>query len=198
MADQISPFTPAMQQQIEQLLAQQTDRSARTTPIHQAAMAMAARMAPGYAQQAMTPSSAPMSSGSIFQPGSSSGSSSGPGIGATAGAAFIAALLKKDSPLLAMLSKLMGFGGEGGAFAADGTFTGASSVPGATGSFSPPPVFGAGGGGSGDPTQPGGGQGQGTTIGLPFSSAWGGSGSPPTGPGGNQSDYYDDDTRKSR
>lgn len=107
MADPISPFTPDMQAQMSQLLQQQTDRSARTTPIHQAAMAMAAHMAPGYAQSAMTaPSSAP-AGGGLTLPSSSSGGI-GPGLGTTAAAAVFAALLKNP----AFMSAIKGlFGG---------------------------------------------------------------------------------------
>lgn len=101
MADQ-SPFSPTMQAQIEQLLQQQTDRSARTTPIHQAAMAMASRMAPGYAQSAMTgaPSSVvPRTSGSLTPSVSSSG---GPGVGSTVTATVLAALLKNPAFMSAL------------------------------------------------------------------------------------------------
>lgn len=52
-----SPLSPELQSLYEQLLKTQVDRVNRTTPLHQAAMAMASRMAPGYAQSAMTPPS---------------------------------------------------------------------------------------------------------------------------------------------
>ncbi len=131
MADPISPFTPTMQQQLEQLLQSQVDRSARTTPIHQAAMAMASRMAPGYAQSAMTAptaSAAPRVGGSPIIPSTSS--SVGPGLGTTAAAAFAAALLKDkgNNPLLSALKKLLGIGGGGGG-------GGASDLAGGTGGF---------------------------------------------------------------
>ena len=130
-----------MQQQVEQLLQQQTDRSARTTPIHQAAMAMASRMAPGYAQGAMTGGSAPSGSRSPFSPSESS-SGGGPGIGTTVTAATLMALLKNTS----FLSALKGLFGGG----ADPTFGGAiqgnKPLPGGTGF---PGVPGLGGGGSG-------------------------------------------------
>lgn len=124
MADPISPFTPDMQAQISQLLQQQTDRSARTTPIHQAAMAMAQRMAPGYAQAAMTGgSSAPVGGGSLTP--SSGGGSIGPGIGTTAAVTAFAALLKNPA-FMAALKKMFGMGGD--AWGPDGTFAGASTV----------------------------------------------------------------------
>lgn len=127
MADPISPFTPEMQAQIQQLIGLQTDRSARTAPIHQAAMAMAQRMAPGYAQSAMTAPStvAPVrSTGGGITPAVSSGG--GPGAGTTAAALFAAALLKPGSPLLAAIKTLVGGGGPGsgpvGGPASPGTF----------------------------------------------------------------------------
>lgn len=108
MADQI--FTPTMQQQIEQLLGLQTDRAARTAPIHQAAMAMAQRMAPNYAKSAMTaPSSLPPVAGGSLMPSSSSGG--GPGVGSMTAAAIAAMLIKPGSPLLAALKKLFPSGG---------------------------------------------------------------------------------------
>lgn len=93
MADPISPFTPEMSQQLQQLLQIQTDRAQSTTPIHQAAMAMAQHMAPGYAQSAMTaPSSLPpVGGGGGITP---SGTSGGPGAGTAAMAALVGALLK--------------------------------------------------------------------------------------------------------
>lgn len=116
MAD--SPLTPTMQAQLEQLLGLQTDRAARTSPIHQAAMAMAARMAPGYAQSAMTaPSSLPKPTGSLMPSVSAGG---GPGAGSITAAALAAALLKPGSPLLALLKKFAGLPGG----AADPTFGG--------------------------------------------------------------------------
>ncbi len=176
MADSI--FTPTMQQQIEQLLGLQTDRAARTAPIHQAAMAMAARMAPGYAQGAMTaPSSLAPVSGGL---GPSVTSGGGPGVPGTATALVLAALLKNPQ----FLSMLKGLGG------ADPTFGGLiqANKPMAGGTGFPNP-FAGGAAGSGDPTQPGGAQGQFGSIGLPFYSPYGGSGSPPTGANGQQPNY---------
>lgn len=120
MADPIAPFTPQMQSLIEQLLGSQVDRTNRTTPIHQAAMAMAARMAPGYAQSAMTGGGSGASTsgiGGLSAPNSGSG---GPGVATTAAAAFVAALLKNggNNPLMQALKGLMGGGG------ADPTFGG--------------------------------------------------------------------------
>lgn len=192
MADQISPFTPTMQQQLEQLLQSQVDRSNRTTPIHQAAMAMAARMAPGYAQGAMSAGGggSPLPSvSSTLTPNVSSGG--GPGIGTTATAAVFAALLKNPAFAAALKKLALGVDPTYG-----GLIQGDKPLAGGTG-FPDVPVFGGGGNG-GDPTQPGGAQGQMGTIGLPFSSPYGGSGSAPTGPGGQQGNYSDDPTRMSR
>src|SRR5262245_42139466 len=50
-----SPFTPSMEAQLQALLNMSGQRVAETQPIHQAAMAMATRMAPGYARAAMGP-----------------------------------------------------------------------------------------------------------------------------------------------
>jgi hypothetical protein len=187
MADNI--FTPTMQQQIEQLLQQQTDQSARTTPIHQAAMAMASRMAPGYAQSAMTGPSAAPAVGSLFPSSSSSG---GPGVGSTATLALFAALMKKNPAFMSALKGLMGGSADptfGGLIQGNKPFAGGSGFPG---------VPAGGGGASGDPTQPGGAQGQMGSQGLPFFSAYGGSGSPPTGGSGQQPNYSDEDSRQSR
>jgi hypothetical protein len=173
-------LTPTMQQQIESLLQQQTDRSARTTPIHQAAMAMAARMAPGYAQGAMTGGSAPPAGGVAFP--SPTGSSGGPGVGSTATLALFAALMKNPS-FMTMLKGLLPGGGADPTFG--GLIAGNKPLPGGTG-FPGVPMGGAGG--SGDPTQPGATQGQGVGIGLPFYSPYGGSGSPPLGGSGQQPD----------
>lgn len=129
MADPISPFTPDMQAQIQQLIGLQTDRSARTAPIHQAAMAMAQHMAPGYAQGAMT---APSTAGPIGSQGGgitpSVNSGGGPGAATTTAALFMAALLKNggNNPLMLGLKKLIG-GGPG---------TSALSDPFGDGSFS--------------------------------------------------------------
>lgn len=116
MADPVSPFTPTMQSEMEQLLQSQIDRTNRTTPIHQAAMAMAARMAPGYAQGAMGApggSTAP-GGGSLTAP--SSGGSSAPGVASTATLAAITALLKNPQ----FLSWIKSLGGG----ATDPTFGG--------------------------------------------------------------------------
>lgn len=102
MADPISPFTPDMQAQMSQLLQQQTDRSARTTPIHQAAMAMAARMAPGYAQGAMTGGGGSMPTSPLGITPSSSGGGIGPGIGTTVAASVFAALMKNPDFMTAI------------------------------------------------------------------------------------------------
>lgn len=143
MADPISPFTPDMQAQIQQLIGLQTDRSARTAPIHQAAMAMAQHMAPGYAQGAMT---APSTVGPIGSQGGgitpSVNSGGGPGAATTTAALFMAALLKNggNNPLALGLKKLIGGGG-----AADPTFGGLiqgnKPLPGGTG-FPDVPVTG--------------------------------------------------------
>lgn len=102
MADPISPFTPDMQAQMSQLLQQQTDRSARTTPIHQAAMAMAARMAPGYAQGAMTGGGGSMPTSPLGITPAASPGGIGPGLGTTITAATFAALMKNPAFLAAM------------------------------------------------------------------------------------------------
>lgn len=194
MADPVSPLTPQMQTLIEQLLQTQADRSASTTPIHQAAMAMAQHMAPGYAQSAMTggagggatPSG--LGSGGLTPSLSSGG---GPGVGTTVSLAAVAALLKNPS-FMAAIKTLIGGGADptfGGAIQGNKPFAGGTGFPDV-------PAIG-GGGATGDPTQPGGAQGQMGSIGLPFSSAWGGSGSAPTGPGGQQGNYYDDPARQS-
>jgi hypothetical protein len=188
MADPISPFTPTMQQQIEQLLQSQVDRSNNSTPIHQAAMAMASRMAPGYAQSAMTgPSPIAQRGGSITPSVSSPG---GPGIGTTAMAALAAAFLKNPK-LLALLKGLLPGG-------ADPTFGGLiqGNKPPVGGTGFPDVPFGSGGGNTGDPTQPGGAQGQIGGIGLPFYSPYGGSGSPPIGSSGQQGSYTDDPSKQ--
>lgn len=63
-----SPLTPAMQAQLEQLLALSTQRVQSTTPIHQAAMAMALRLAPAYARGATTPTAGTPGAGSPTNP----------------------------------------------------------------------------------------------------------------------------------
>lgn len=74
MADPVSPFSPDMQQQMAQLLALSTNRVQSTEPIHQAAMAMASRLAPAYARGAMTaPSTLPGGGSGLFSGGGSSG-----------------------------------------------------------------------------------------------------------------------------
>lgn len=149
MADPISPFTPQMQSMLEQLLGSQADRSARTTPIHQAAMAMAARMAPGYAQSAMA-GGGPSGAGSAGIGGltPSSGSSGGPGVGTTTAAAFAAALLRNggNNPLMLALKKLAGLGGGGDALG--GIIQGDKPMAGGTG-FPSVPVSGGASGGMG-------------------------------------------------
>lgn len=145
MADPVSPFTPEMLQQISSLLQSQIDRSQRSTPIHQAAMAMAARMAPDYAQAAMTSSpggginakglTTPLSSGST-----------GPGIGTTAAAMFAAALLKHPEWLSAFKG-LFPAGADptfGGLIAGDKPFAGPNGPTGfPDASGSPFPTTGA-------------------------------------------------------
>lgn len=125
MADPISPFTPTMQSEIEQLLQSQIDRSNSQTPIHQAAMAMAQRMAPGYAQSA-----GGGGGGSTAMPTSplglpSSGSSGGPGTASTVTLAALAALLKNPQ-FMAAIKSLMGPG------AATGIPPGAPGAPATT------------------------------------------------------------------
>jgi hypothetical protein len=56
-----SALPPQLQQQMADLMGYQTRRLGRVEPIHQAAMAMATRLAPAYARNAMTAS--PTSSG---------------------------------------------------------------------------------------------------------------------------------------
>lgn len=85
-------FTPEMQAQFNDLMALSTGRAARQEPIHQAAMAMATRMAPSYARGAMSPVRAASTPGA-------GGAGSGAGTDAAGGdskkmmAAFLAALL---------------------------------------------------------------------------------------------------------
>ena len=139
MADPVSPITPQMQTLITQLLQSQADRSARTTPIHQAAMAMAQRMAPGYAQGAMgTPSAPPPGGGGSLTVPSTSGGGIGPGIGTTAAAAVFAALLKNPG-FMAWLKSLGGSGAVDPTFG--GTIQGNKPQPGGTG-FPDVPVTG--------------------------------------------------------
>lgn len=66
MADPIQALSPDLQAQMANLLALSTNRIQSSEPIHQAAMAMATRMAPAYARGAMTgPSPLPGGNGSL-------------------------------------------------------------------------------------------------------------------------------------
>lgn len=167
MADQISPFTPTMQAQLEQLLQSQVDRNAGTTPIHQAAMAMASRMAPGYAQSAMTgptapPPGGPSTTGGPTTTGTTSTNTPGPGIATTVGLTALTSLLKagtsgKSNPLLAALKKLLGIGGgPGGGGGGGGDSFGAVDNSGWLPNYDP---FGANDPGNfnGNPSDPSGG-----------------------------------------
>lgn len=184
MAD--SPIlSPQMQAQLEQLLGMSSQRLAEQQPVHAAAMAMAKHLAPGYAQDAMTSGGGAPSSGLGLT--GASGSSGGPGLGTTAAASFAAALLQNggNNPLMLALKKLAGIGGGPGTSAAADPFgDGSFSTNGRASGGGLQPI--GGGGGTGDPTQPGGAQGQFGSIGLPFYSPYGGSGSPPTGASGQQ------------
>lgn len=94
MADITSPFTPNMQQQLEALLQMSGQRVADEQPIHQAAMAMAARMAPGYARGAMT--ATPTMPALSAAPAATSGSQSSSGgfpVGKTLALSGLGALL---------------------------------------------------------------------------------------------------------
>jgi hypothetical protein len=115
MAD--APFDPGTQVRINSLLDLTTGRIARTDPIHQAALAMATRLAPTYARNAMTaPSSAPP----INMGAAGSGGGSGVPVAGTAIAAAIAAMLAKGGAssaggdlgaLINGLKRLFGRGG---------------------------------------------------------------------------------------
>jgi hypothetical protein len=157
MADITSPFTPSMQAQIAQLLQGQIDRSNQSNPVHQAAMAMAMRMAPGYAQSAVTAPSAAPAGGSLTPSVSSGGI--GPGLGTTATTLAFAALLKNPAFLSAIKNAL----GLGSAWGPDGTFVGKSTVTGADGS-SPLNAGGPSSGPVGGPSPMGGPN----TVGTPF------------------------------
>jgi hypothetical protein len=65
------PLDPKLQAYLMDLMGMGTDRIRRTEPIHQAAMAMATRMAPDYAQAAMTAPRAPMDPSMLAQAASS-------------------------------------------------------------------------------------------------------------------------------
>jgi hypothetical protein len=69
------PLDPRLQAQLLDLYTMGNARIASTQPIHQAAMAMASRLAPGYARSAMGPvpqPSAPLTTGNLGQTGPSS------------------------------------------------------------------------------------------------------------------------------
>lgn len=123
MADQIptpNAFTPQMQAQFNDLMALSTGRAARQEPIHQAAMAMATRMAPNYARDAMSPvrtPSAPVAGGAGA---GGTGTPGGGGMDSKAMMSFLAAMLPALaggggdlSSLLALIKKLFGIGGGG-------------------------------------------------------------------------------------
>src|SRR3954470_12899484 len=70
------PLDPRLQAQLLDLYRMSGDRIASTQPVHDAAMAMATRLAPGYARSAMRPAptpSTPLTTGSLGQTGSSTG-----------------------------------------------------------------------------------------------------------------------------
>jgi hypothetical protein len=88
------PLDPRLQSQLLDLYRLSGDRLASTQPVHDAAMAMATRLAPGYARAAMRPTptpSAPLTTGDLGQTGGTS----------TAGkvtAAALASLLANGGP----------------------------------------------------------------------------------------------------
>jgi hypothetical protein len=112
MADPIvpvNPFTPQMQNQFSDLLALNTARAQRQEPVHQAAMAMAQHLAPGYAQHAM--------SGPTALSGSGGGAPGGAGLAlpASAGAGGGGLDAKKLALLAPMFAAIMhGASGGGG------------------------------------------------------------------------------------
>lgn len=63
-----SPLSPNALAQIDELLKLSGDRARRTEPIHEAAMAMASRLAPGYARSAMNGGTGPGVSGGGSRP----------------------------------------------------------------------------------------------------------------------------------
>lgn len=66
------PLDPRLQAQLLDLYRMSGDRIASTQPVHDAAMAMATRLAPDYARSAMRPAptpSAPLTTGSLGQSG---------------------------------------------------------------------------------------------------------------------------------
>lgn len=130
MADPVSPFSPNMSSEIEQLLQSQIDRSNSQTPIHQAAMAMAQHMAPSYAQGAMGAPGGAMPTSPLGLP-SSSGSSA-PGIGTAATLAAFTALVKNPN-FIALLKKLIPGGATdptfGGLIQGNKPFAGGTGFP---------------------------------------------------------------------
>lgn len=107
MADPVSPFSPNMSSEIEQLLQSQIDRSNSQTPIHQAAMAMAQHMAPSYAQGAMGAPGGAMPTSPLGLSSPSGAGSSAPGLGSTVSLTAMAALLKNPE-FMAAIKKLLG------------------------------------------------------------------------------------------
>lgn len=118
MAD-VAPFSQSMQDQINALLNLSSNRIASQQPIHQAAMAMAAHLAPDYARAAMGPvPTIPAVSGG----GGSASSGGGSGLPAALAMGGAAGLLKPDAngniPLKdiinAIRNKLRGGNGQSG------------------------------------------------------------------------------------
>lgn len=139
MADPIptpNAFTPEMQAQFNDLMALSTGRAQRQEPIHQAAMAMATRMAPSYARDAMSPvrtASTPGAAGAGA--GAAAGADGGPN--AKMLASFLAAMLPALasgsgdlSGLLKLFKKLFGIGGDGATVQGNKPFTGGAAVGG--------------------------------------------------------------------